>query len=86
MTNSIFQCMGLNYSNVVITRSHRHQLTRTLVDVQTGEFERCSSKRRTTAGWHAYPRGEQPQPAGDDAHRGSASAPGCRRLPGHAGV
>lgn len=63
-----------------------HKLTHTLVNVKTGEFEWCGSKRQPAAGWHAYPGGEQPQPAGHDAHRGSASAAGCRRLFGHAHV
>lgn len=56
------------------------------VDVQTGEFKRRSSTRRPTAGGNANPGGEQPQPAGDDAHRGRASAQICGRLSEYAGV
>ena len=57
-----------------------------LVDVQTGELKWSSSQRCPAAGWHADPGGEQPQPAGDDAHGGSAGAACCGRLSVHAGV
>lgn len=56
------------------------------VFIQTGEFSWRSSKRWPTAGWHAYPGGEQPQLAGNDAHRGCTRAAGCGRLSQHAGV
>lgn len=76
--------MNYNYRVIIVaTGSCSQQL---VLWLKTGEFHWCSSKRRPTAGRHAYPGGEQPQSAGDDAHRGCPSAACCRRLPWHAGV